>query len=86
MIIVKDLKCTECGMVEERYLTKSANLPSKMRLECKNCGHTTTQEVLMSAPRVNYSVFNAGAKLPTDFKNRMDQIRKNNPDMGGKYY
>lgn len=88
MITCRNFRCSQCGLVEEKFVEKKYGEDAEVEqvLECSQCNVKTLHHLMPSTPRVNYSVFNPASKLPTDFKNRMDQIRKNNPTMGDKYY
>ena len=77
--------CKTCGHIEEKFY-KIAEKPHTTALQCDLCGQKREFEFCVSAPAVVYGVLSAAAKMPSEFKNRMDQIRKNNPNMSGKYY
>lgn len=79
-----EYECEICGQVVEKVF-KVANKPDHFEDECPSCKGMSPFKSKISAPAVMYSVFNPSAKMPSEFKNRMEQIRKNNPSMESKY-
>lgn len=81
---VYEFQCEICGQVVEK-IYKIKDKPQEFQDECPGCKGMSLFRGVVGAPSVMYSVFNPSAKMPSEFKNRMDQIRKNNPDMVSKY-
>lgn len=75
-----EYQCTECGGVVDK-LFKIADKPQTFEDECEHCKKTTVKQSIMSAVAMSYNGFNHAAKVPTDLKNRLDQIKKHYPDM-----
>lgn len=81
-----EFQCKNCGSIKEQFY-KIAERPNKAVLNCEMCGGNKEFEFLVSSPAVVYGVLSAAKKMPSAFKNRMDEIRKtHNPNMTGKYY
>lgn len=80
-----EFKCQKCGNVVERFFHIKEK-PSIIEEHCSKCNETQTFETKIGTPSVMYSVFNPASKMPSEFKNRMDQIRSANPNMNSKYY
>lgn len=79
-----EFKCEICGEVIERVY-KVAEKPTELTTDCPNCKGQSLFKSKVSAPSVMFSVFNPSQKLPSDFKNRMEEIRKNHPMTNSKY-
>lgn len=75
-----EYQCSECGSVEDR-LFKISEKPQEFIDMCLHCNSTSTFKSIISAVAMSYTGFNHAAKVPTDLKNRLDQIRKHYPDM-----
>lgn len=81
-----EYRCKTCGHIVEKQF-KIKEKPSSVILNCDSCGLECDFEYVFSSPAVVYGVLNSAKKMPSAFKNRMDEIRKtHNPNMTGKYY
>lgn len=79
-----DFKCDKCGNTIERFFN-IANRPEHIKEKCAQCNKKTQHTFALSSPAIVYGVIRATQKMPTEFKNRMEQIRKNNPNMNSRY-
>lgn len=81
-----EYQCSNCGEIVEQFY-KIKEKPPRVKLQCKYCGQECNFNFCVSSPAVVYGVLSAAKKMPSAFKNRMDEIRKtHNPNMSGKYY
>jgi len=77
---VYEYQCSECeGIVDKVF--KMSEKPQNFIDKCPHCESTTTFKSIMSAVAMSYLGVNHAAKVPSDFKNRLDQIRKHYPNM-----
>lgn len=77
---VYEYQCNKCSGVVEQFF-KMADKPSEIKTNCPHCSTPSTLNFIISAVAMSYNGFNHAAKVPTDLKNRLDQIKKHYPDM-----
>jgi putative FmdB family regulatory protein len=75
-----EYQCCECEGIVERFF-KMSEKPQEFTDKCPLCGLIATHKSIMSAVAMSYNGFNHAAKVPSDLKNRFDQIRKHYPNM-----
>jgi uncharacterized Zn finger protein len=73
-----DYKCSDCGIVQEKSF-KMSEKPSEIIEECINCGNISNFYPCPSAPNIGYMV--STKRVSSDFRNRLDQIKKEHPKM-----
>ena len=76
--------CKECG-TEIDKMFKIADRKDQITEYCQNCQQETPHEYHISAVAMSYNGVNHGHKIPTDLKNRFDQLRKHYPKMRSQY-
>ncbi len=75
-----EYQCSECeGIIDKLF--KISSKPKTFIEECPHCKSKSTFTSIMSAVAMSYNGFNHAAKVSTDLKNRLDQIKKHYPDM-----
>lgn len=77
---IYEYRCSDCkGKVDKFF--RMAEKPEELVDKCPHCNSTTTFKSIISAVAMSYNGFNHAAKVPSDLKNRFDQIRKHYPNM-----
>jgi len=75
-----EYQCEKCGEVIEKHF-KISDKPQTVREKCPSCETEETFNYIISSAAISYLGVNHAAKVPSDFKNRMDQIKKHYPQM-----
>ena len=75
-----EYQCSKCGTVKDKFF-KMADKPLEVDLECVQCEDTTSYKSIVSAVAMSYNGVNHVSKVPTDLRNRLDQIKKHYPQM-----
>jgi putative FmdB family regulatory protein len=73
---IYEYQCKKCGKVTDKFF-KMEEKPSSILEECE-CGNDELVSIISSTTIVSGV---GGFKVPTDFKSRLDQIRKHYPNM-----
>lgn len=77
-------ECQECKSVVEKYFSISEK-PSEFEEKCPHCENITKFKSIITNVNLNYTGVNHGRKIPSDLKNRFDQMRKMYPNMNSSY-
>lgn len=78
---IYEYACPDCGHVVDRFFSM-ASKPQSLAEECPSCASNKGMTSIISAPAISYSGTGQGNKIPSIFKDRLRQIKKNlNPDM-----
>lgn len=75
-----EYQCSQCGDVKDKFF-KMADKANEILEDCGCSEEKTTHISIMSAVAMSYNGFNHVSKVPTDMRNRLDQIKKHYPDM-----
>lgn len=78
---IYEYACSECGQKVDRFFTMQKK-PAVLQETCSACGSADCMNSIISAPAISYSGAGGSSKIPSIFKDRLRQIKKEmNPDM-----
>lgn len=78
---IYEYACPDCGHVVDRFYTMSSK-PQTIAEACPSCQSGKGMTSIISAPAISYSGTGSSSKIPSIFKDRLRQIKKElNPDM-----
>lgn len=74
-----EYQCTKCGSVVERMYSMDEK-PAWFHEECTSCGELCEHTAKLAAPNIVSGV-SGRMGVPSDFKNRLEQIKQHYPNM-----
>lgn len=78
---IYEYACPDCGHVVDRFYPMESK-PQTILGECPSCLSGKGMTSIISAPAISYSGTGSSSKIPSIFKDRLRQIKKElNPDM-----
>ena len=78
---IYEFACPDCGHVVDRFYPMESK-PQTILGECPSCLSGKGMTSIISAPSISYSGTGTSNKIPSIFKDRLRQIKKElNPDM-----